>query len=284
MPTIQILAILLGFIVAGAVFFRSWQPEAWWFNSVETFLKAGVAFVAVVGAIWLVTQVGWERGAVEDGKVVAETIPTATVIPEPSPTTPPMPTVAPLPPSPTSVPPAPTQIPPTPTEMVPTPTVATVHADSGRTEIYLDMGNCDGQPDAPAGACPGEFAANYVGWGSAKGPWSGMPFAAGGDATLRDMSLGADNLIILDRLAPVDFLLTLVTGDGACDDSFQIVIGDRLAYEYQARDPGVQTFETHVIPIPLGAIQDGRLTIIVRNIATDGCGLAGVFNVSLVAQ
>jgi hypothetical protein len=277
MPTIQLVAILLGFIVAGAVFLRSWQPDAWWFNSVEAFLKAGVAFVAVVGAIWLVTQVGWERGVKDEGNVVAETVPTATLIPEPSATTAPVPTVVPLPPT-------PTQVQPTPTEIVPTPTVATVHANSGRTEIFLDMGDCDGQPDAPAGACPGEFAANYAGWGSAKGPWSGMPFAAGGDATLRDMSLGADNLIILERLAPVDFLLTLVTGDGACDDSFQIVIEDRLAYEYQARDPGVQTFETHVIPIPLGAIQDGRLTIIVRNIATDGCGLAGVFNVSLVAQ
>jgi hypothetical protein len=269
MPTIQILAIALGVVVAGAVFLRSWQPEAWWFNSVEAFLKAGVAFVAVVGAIWLVTLVPWDRAGSGDGEAMTQAVYRVTTFPDSSPTPVPIPKATP--------------VHPTPTEAVPTPTPAIVPRDSGRTEMYLDLGGCDSQPSAPAGECEGEAGATFIGWGSAQGPWSGMPFAPGGDCTLRDMSLGGDNLIIFEGLASVDFLLTVVTGDGACDDSFQILIEDQMVYEYHARDPQVQTFETHQVSIPSGAIEDGQLTITFRNTARDGCGLAGVFNVMLWA-
>lgn len=271
MPTMQIVALVLGFVAAGYVFSQVWEPDTWWLDSLVAVIKTVVTFVCVAGAIWLVTLVASDRGSVGEEQVVADQPPTVTIAPEPTATTAPLPTATePLP----SV----TQPPPTPT---PTPTPTEILQAAGRTHLWLDVGDCAGDPEARAGECLGEQGATFVGWGSAKGPWSGMPFAPMGDATLRDMQLGGDNQIIIDDLAPLDFQLIAVTGDGACDDSFQILIGETLVYEYQANDPTAQTFEIHAVVVPASAIQGGRLMVTFRNTATDGCGLAGVFYVEL---
>lgn len=102
-----------------------------------------------------------------------------------------------------------------------------------------------------------------------------------GDRTLRYQALRTDNSLTFSEVPNGDYLLTAEIGDDACDDSFQIVIGGDVLYTHRHTDDRTLWFGPHIVKIPTALIEDGRLVVTFRNLATDDCGHAGVYNVKL---
>jgi hypothetical protein len=103
-----------------------------------------------------------------------------------------------------------------------------------------------------------------------------------GDSSKRFQLLRGDNsLILFVPQANTPYILLTEVEDGGCDDSFEIYVnGQGPVYTYFS-DPMFDGAILHTITIPANLISSTSVTITYRNIASDNCGLAAVFNAKL---
>jgi hypothetical protein len=122
-----------------------------------------------------------------------------------------------------------------------------------------------------------EAAFQLRGWGSTE-EIPAVPRAPSGDRTLRCQALLGDSSISFAGLPCGDYLLTAEVLGRRCDDSFQILIGEEVRYDYQHTSGNKLSFGPHVVDIPAELLASDVHTVTFRNTATDECGFAGVYN------
>lgn len=155
--------------------------------------------------------------------------------------------------------------------------------DTG-AHFQVSAGPC-GSPGADACADvgePGDEAFhNLVGWGLNE--IGGPIIPPSGDPSKRFQLLRGDNsLTLLVPQANSAYTLFTEVEDGVCDDSFQLHInGQGPIYTYYA-NPSINTGLLHSVVVSATLIPTTNVVVTYRNIASDGCGLAAVFNVQLM--
>ena len=102
------------------------------------------------------------------------------------------------------------------------------------------------------------------------------------DQSKRFMTRRADNSIFF---YPVDLGLShrliAEVEDGACDDSFQILVGDTLLYDFAADPSRTTAINAHEVTVPQELVTAEELRVIFRKVSADSCGSSPVYNVEL---
>jgi cell wall-associated NlpC family hydrolase len=135
-------------------------------------------------------------------------------------------------------------------------------------DAYADLGN-------PAD----EAYHNLHGWGSMLQNVSGNP---SGDTNFRYQGLRQDNSVDLTvPLAGVAYQLRAEVEEGGCDDSFDILVNGTLLYSFRSTRHPYNVALVHTVNVSASHVPTQVVTVTFRNTATDSCGLAAVYNVSL---
>jgi len=154
-----------------------------------------------------------------------------------------------------------------------TPCLHAAALPSPSADNYVDLGN-------PAD----ESYHNLQGWGGSQTPPANPFVSPSGDRTKRYQSLrGSNSVDLFVPQAGRQYVLVAEVEDGGCVDSFQLLVnGQGPLYSYAAHHLGNQAI-VHTVAIAASVITSQRVTITFKNVAPDNCGLAAVYNVSLVS-
>lgn len=145
------------------------------------------------------------------------------------------------------------------------PATATITAKT----LYADIGD----PKS-------ETTFGLQGWDRAEGPGVNPYTSPTGDRTKRFQRLRGDNSLTFTGVtANLPYRLTTEVEDGNCTDNFQILINNTPLYRFNG-DHGM-VVRIHTFSIPANIVTTERLIVTYRNLATDNCGLAAVFNLRL---
>ena len=124
---------------------------------------------------------------------------------------------------------------------------------------------------------------NLIGWGSSE--LGGTIIPPSKDPSKRRQLLQGDNYVdLFVSQANSPYVLLTEVEDGGCDDSFALYVnGHGPLYTYHAK-PEVNAAVSHVISIPASVVTSTTVTINYKNVASDACGLAAVFNANVTMQ
>lgn len=138
--------------------------------------------------------------------------------------------------------------------------------------FYVDMG--DPSSEAPF---------DLQGWGSAEAAPENPYTSPSSDKSKRFQLLNADNSITFTPVRPgASYQLTAEIEDGGCTDSFQILADNVVLYTYTTDGGLTAEVLVHTVVIPAETVTTDSLVITFRNMSTDACGRAAVFNVQIV--
>jgi WD40 repeat protein len=129
-----------------------------------------------------------------------------------------------------------------------------------------------------------ENSHNVIGRGWAESPQFNPYTSLSGDNSKRYMTIGEDcSLDMHIKELNVPYTLNFEVEDGNCDDSFGVLVGGNEIYPYIGKNKGTNNVEvrSHMVPIPAAYAKDQTLKITFRNVASDDCGKAAVYNVKL---
>lgn len=144
---------------------------------------------------------------------------------------------------------------------------AVTYCSVDKVTVVADLGN------------PASEANFYLrGWGRAES----IMVSPSGDTSKRFQRLRGDNSLTFTSLLPgVNYQLTAEVEDGACDDSFNILVNGTEMYSFTADHDSTAVIRPHTVFVPYYLLTRDELEVTFRNTATDSCGLAAVFNVRL---
>jgi hypothetical protein len=148
------------------------------------------------------------------------------------------------------------------------------NAPTPGADAHADLGNSED-----------ETFHNLQGWGVPQGPPANPYVSPSGDRTKRYQLLRGLNSIDLS-VQEVNrwYALTTEVEDGSCTDNFNLFVNDRgPIYSYIGHHLGNQAIE-HLALIPPSLITSGTVKVTFENTATDDCGGAAVYNVSLALE
>jgi len=124
---------------------------------------------------------------------------------------------------------------------------------------------------------------NVIG-GWAESPQFNPYTSPSGDDSKRYMTIREDcSLDMHIKELNIPYTLNFEVEDGNCDDSFGVLVDGNEIYPYIGKNRGTNKVDvrSHIVPIPAAYVQDEILKITFRNVASDDCGRAAVYNVRL---
>jgi hypothetical protein len=139
---------------------------------------------------------------------------------------------------------------------------------------FADLGNSDD-----------EAYHHLIGWGNSQVPPENPCISiCRGDTTKRYMQRGADcTLDLFVENTEIPYILSFEAEDGNCDDSFTVKVGDtdypKIAGKMHER--GLILSRYYELEVPAKTITNKKVTVSFRNLASDTCGLAAIYNVRL---
>lgn len=124
---------------------------------------------------------------------------------------------------------------------------------------------------------------NANGWGEV--PKFNPYTSPSGDNSKHYMAIGGECSVDMDvQELNVPYTLAFEVEDGNCDDSFEVWIDNEELYYVVGQNYGknYNDIRTYKVKIPAEYLKSSSITVKFKNIASDSCGRAAIYNVGLI--